>query len=72
MKKESLENILISTHGGLIGNLIYRIDESYRPSGEEIMDSTIAEGGYTMLEYGDKLKVIEFDTHNHLQGFESV
>lgn len=55
--------VLISTHGALIRNLVYRISPEYRPSDSEILNAKIKEGGYTFLDYTDKkFQTIKFDS----------
>jgi broad specificity phosphatase PhoE len=62
---KSLDNdslILISTHGALIRNLVYRLAPEHRPPDNEILNAKIKEGGYTLLELkDDELKVIKFN-----------
>lgn len=53
---------LISSHGALIRNLAYRLSPELRPNNEEILTSTIIEGGYTLLERSNNvLKLCEFN-----------
>ena len=59
----SEQNIaIISTHGALIRNFVYKLSPELRPSDEEILHSGIKEGGYTLLELTNNvIKVIEFN-----------
>lgn len=53
---------LVSTHGALIRNFGYRLSPELRPTDEEILHSTIMEGGYTLIERSNKvLKLCEFN-----------
>lgn len=56
------EYILISTHGALIRNFVYKIAPELKPIDAEILDAKIKEGGYTLIEYtGEEFKLLEFD-----------
>lgn len=66
-QKDSSDFILISTHGGIIRNTVYSLNQELRPNNELIADAKIHEGGYTVLIFdGENFLVDEFDTHNHL------
>lgn len=55
---------IVSTHGALIRNLVYRLSPELRPSDDEILHSGIKEGGYTLLEIvNNDIKVIEFNIY---------
>lgn len=55
---------IVSTHGALIRNLVYKLNPKLRPSDEEILHSGIKEGGYTLLEIvNNDIKVIEFNIY---------
>ncbi len=59
--------ILISTHGGIIRNTVYSIDQKYRPSSELIAESKISEAGYTILNFdGQNFSVDQFNVHDFL------
>lgn len=59
--------ILISTHGGIIRNMVYALEPKFRPNNNIIIDSVIHEGGYTILDFdGENFKVEEFDVHDYL------
>lgn len=61
------ENIILSSHGATIRNLVYRIDNGYRPSDEDILNSKIQEGGYTILEVSKgNIEVISYNNTMHL------
>lgn len=66
-QKDSSDLILISTHGGIIRNTVYSLNQELRPNNELIADAKIHEGGYTVLNFdGEDFTVDEFDIHNHL------
>jgi broad specificity phosphatase PhoE len=53
---------IVSSHGALIRNLVYRLSPELRPPDEEIVHSGIKEGGYTLLEVKNNvIKVVEFN-----------
>ena len=59
--------ILISTHGGIIRNIVYSIDPKFRPNNDIIADSKIHEGGYTVLNFdGSDFTIDQFDFFDHL------
>jgi len=65
--KNKSEYILISTHGGIIRNTVYSIDQKYRPSNELILESKISEAGYTILNFdGQNFSVDQFNVHDFL------
>lgn len=66
-QKDSNDLILISTHGGIIRNTVYSLNQELRPNNELIVDAKIHEGGYTVLNFdGKNFSVDEFDAHDHL------
>lgn len=66
-QKDSSDLILISTHGGIIRNTVYSLNQELRPDNELIVDAKIHEGGYTVLNFdGKDFTVDEFDVHNYL------
>lgn len=59
--------ILISTHGGIIRNIVYSLNPELRPNKELIADVKIHEAGYTILNFNGKdFSVDEFDVHDYL------
>ena len=66
-QQTSVEYILISTHGGIIRNTVYSIDQKYRPSDELIAESKISEAGYTDLNFDSQnFSVDQFNVHDFL------
>jgi broad specificity phosphatase PhoE len=66
-QKDLSDLILISTHGGIIRNTVYSLNQELRPNNELIADAKIHEGGYTVLNFdGKNFSVDEFDAHGHL------
>jgi len=59
--------VLVSTHGGIVRNIVYDFEPKFRPSDELILDSKIHEAGYTIWNFdGKDFGVEEFDVHDYL------
>ena len=66
-QQTSDDYILISTHGGIIRNTIYKIDPQYHPGNNLIGSAKIHEAGYTILNFdGQNFSVDQFDVHDFL------
>ncbi len=55
---------IVSTHGALVRNYVYRLSLEIQPYDREILHSGIKEGGYTFLEIlNNDTKVIVFNIY---------
>lgn len=65
--KNKDKTILISTHSGIVRNMVYDLNPELKPSDELIGNSFIHEAGYTILNYnGRVLKLEQFDVYDYL------
>ena len=66
-QQTSDEYLVVSTHGGIIRNTVYRIDPKYHPGNDFIGSAKIHEAGYTVLNFdGQNFSVDQFDVHDFL------
>lgn len=62
--QDSSENIIISSHSGIIRTTCYSLDSELKPKDKDILSALLHLGGITILEYSDgKFSVADFNVN---------